>query len=183
MWVASAFATGKRINDTLPSWARTRTACPELDSGISRCTRKRRERSRRGVSRAILPRLTTPEPPPTLGGGNEEALSLGGRGSGCGSRQHSRRESESTTHCHPGPAREQPVLNLIQESPGQPTVTEIVDRLGADRVIWGTDMPIVARSWTYQQNLDFIRVHCNELSDADRTAVLGGTMAGLLGVA
>ena len=45
----------------------------------------------------------------------------------------------------------------------QPTVAEIVDRLGADRVIWGTDMPIVARSWTYQQNLDFIRVHCDGL--------------------
>jgi predicted TIM-barrel fold metal-dependent hydrolase len=64
----------------------------------------------------------------------------------------------------------------------QPTVVEIVDRLGAGRVMWGTDMPIVARAWTYQQNLDFIRVHCDELSDADRAAVLGGTAAGLLGV-
>ena len=64
----------------------------------------------------------------------------------------------------------------------QPTVAEIVDRLGGDRVIWGTDMPIVARSWTYRQNLDFIREHCEGLSDADRAAVLGGTVARLLGV-
>ncbi len=64
----------------------------------------------------------------------------------------------------------------------QPTVAEIVDRLGAERVIWGTDMPIVARSWTYKQNLDFIRIHCDGLSAGDRDAVLGGSIAGLLGV-
>jgi predicted TIM-barrel fold metal-dependent hydrolase len=67
-------------------------------------------------------------------------------------------------------------------APAQPTVAEIVDRLGAGRVMWGTDMPKVARSWTYQQNLDFIRMHCDGLSESDRAAVLGGTAAGLLGV-
>jgi len=51
----------------------------------------------------------------------------------------------------------------------QPTVAEIVDRLGADRVIWGTDMPIVARAWTYKQNLDLSA--CIAMSCLQQTSI------------
>ena len=63
----------------------------------------------------------------------------------------------------------------------QPTVRECVERIGSRRLMWGTDMPIVTRFWTYRQNIDFIRSHCDFLSHKDRDAILGGTMARLLG--
>ena len=46
----------------------------------------------------------------------------------------------------------------------RPTIRECVDRIGADRLMWGTDMPIVMRYWTYRQNIDFIDKYCDFLS-------------------
>ena len=54
--------------------------------------------------------------------------------------------------------------------------------VGADRLMWGTDMPIVMRFWTYRQNIDFIRRYCSFLSTEEMDAILGGTSARLLGV-
>jgi predicted TIM-barrel fold metal-dependent hydrolase len=62
------------------------------------------------------------------------------------------------------------------------TVRECVDRIGADRLIWGTDMPMVARFCTYRQTLDQYRLHCDFLSDEERAAILGGTAARVAGV-
>ena len=61
-------------------------------------------------------------------------------------------------------------------------IEKCVSRIGADRIMWGTDMPIVMRFWTYRQNLDHIRAHCDFLSEDDRDLILGGTVARLLGV-
>ena len=38
--------------------------------------------------------------------------------------------------------------------PVLPTLKELNDRVGADRLIWGTDMPMVMRYYTYKQCLD-----------------------------
>jgi predicted TIM-barrel fold metal-dependent hydrolase len=64
----------------------------------------------------------------------------------------------------------------------RPTIAECVDRVGADRLMWGTDMPIVMRYWTYRQNIDFIRCYCDFLTPQQLDAILGGTTARLLGM-
>jgi predicted TIM-barrel fold metal-dependent hydrolase len=63
----------------------------------------------------------------------------------------------------------------------EPTVQECVEKIGADRLIWGTDMPMVGRFCTYRQALNQYRLHCNFLSDGEREAILGGTAATLIG--
>ena len=62
------------------------------------------------------------------------------------------------------------------------TIRECVERIGAGRLMWGTDIPIVMRFWTYRQNLDFIRRYCDFLTPEERDEVLGGTTARLMGV-
>ena len=56
----------------------------------------------------------------------------------------------------------------------RPVIEEAVRRIGAERVIWGTDMPIVMRHWTYQQNIDFIVDYCDFLSNEERQMIMGG---------
>ena len=63
----------------------------------------------------------------------------------------------------------------------RPTIQECVERIGSGRLMWGTDMPIVTRFWTFRQNIDFIRNYCDFLTPADRDAILGGTVARLTG--
>ena len=57
------------------------------------------------------------------------------------------------------------------------TIEECVQRIGADRLMWGTDMPMVARFCTYRQALDQFRVHCEFLTDHQRKDIIGGTAA------
>ena len=63
----------------------------------------------------------------------------------------------------------------------QPAIERCVSRIGADRIMWGTDMPIVMRFWTYRQNIDLIRTYSDFLSERERDLILGGTVARLLG--
>jgi predicted TIM-barrel fold metal-dependent hydrolase len=59
-------------------------------------------------------------------------------------------------------------------------VAQLVDTLGSDRLMWGTDMPNVERFCNYRQTLDTFRVHCRGLiSDADIDNIVGGTAAQL----
>ncbi len=64
----------------------------------------------------------------------------------------------------------------------RPTIEECVKRIGADRLIWGTDMPIVMRFWTYRQNIDMFVEHCDFLSAQEMDAIMGGTIARIIGV-
>ena len=64
----------------------------------------------------------------------------------------------------------------------EPAVKECVEHVGADRLIWGTDMPMVARFCTYRQTMDQYRVHCDFLSDDERASILGGTAARVMGI-
>ena len=61
----------------------------------------------------------------------------------------------------------------------EPTIQEIVRRIGSNHVIFGTDIPMVARFWTYRQTIDQYRVHCPFLSDEERSNILGATAARL----
>ncbi len=61
-----------------------------------------------------------------------------------------------------------------------PTIKECVERIGVHRLMWGTDMPMVTRFWTYRQNIDLIDRYCDFLAPEDRDALIGGTVARLL---
>lgn len=57
---------------------------------------------------------------------------------------------------------------------------EMVTRVGADRLMWGTDMPFQNRFCTYRQSRTWIERHCGFLTDEQRAAILGGTAARIL---
>lgn len=63
-----------------------------------------------------------------------------------------------------------------------PTLALLVQRLGADRLLWGTDMPFQNRFCTYRQSRRWLEHYCDFLSPADLTAIMGGTAGRLLGL-
>jgi predicted TIM-barrel fold metal-dependent hydrolase len=56
----------------------------------------------------------------------------------------------------------------------QAIVRELHGRLGATRLLWGSDMPNVERSCTYRQSLDYLRRHCDFIPAADLDLIGGG---------
>ena len=63
----------------------------------------------------------------------------------------------------------------------RPVLEKMVERIGADRILWGTDIPIVLLHWTYRQSLDYVRSYCPFLDESEMAAILGGNMERLLG--
>ena len=64
----------------------------------------------------------------------------------------------------------------------RPTLEMLAQRIGPDRLMWGTDIPMVLRHYTYRQNLDFIRKYCDFLSAEEMDKIFGGNMARLMGI-
>ena len=64
----------------------------------------------------------------------------------------------------------------------RPTMEKLVERVGLDKLIWGTDMPIVMRFWTYGQCLQHMRVCCDFLETDQVDQIVGGNMARLMGL-
>ena len=56
----------------------------------------------------------------------------------------------------------------------QELVRWAVEHVGADKILWGTDSPGALNYGTYRQLLDFVRKHCDFLTDEQRAAILGG---------
>jgi len=54
---------------------------------------------------------------------------------------------------------------------------------GAEKLVWGSDMPNAERFCTYQQSLDHVRRHCGFLSAAEKDRILGDNVAALFGLA
>ena len=52
-------------------------------------------------------------------------------------------------------------------------IKEYYQRLGSDRLAWGSDMPNVERYCTYKQSIDYIRKYCNFLSVQDKNKIFG----------
>ncbi|MBN19405.1 MAG: hypothetical protein CL758_08040 [Chloroflexi bacterium] len=52
-------------------------------------------------------------------------------------------------------------------------IKEYYQRLGSDRLAWGSDMPNVERYCTYKQSIDYIRNYCNFLSNEDKNKIFG----------
>ncbi len=62
-------------------------------------------------------------------------------------------------------------------------IAQLVDALGSDRLMWGTDMPNVERFCTYRQTLETFTVHCEGLvAAADIANIVGGTAGRLFGL-
>jgi len=63
-----------------------------------------------------------------------------------------------------------------------PTLEQMVERVGANRLLWGTDMPFQNRFCTYQQSRAWIEKYCEFLSADDLALIMGGTAARILGL-
>ena len=61
----------------------------------------------------------------------------------------------------------------------QPIVREYYERLGPDRLVWGSDMPNVERNCTYKQCLDYLRLHCDFIPQADMDKICGDNIVRL----
>ena len=49
-------------------------------------------------------------------------------------------------------------------------------------MLWGSNFPVVTHLCSYRQALDFIRLGCDFLGEADRAAILGGNARRILGM-
>ena len=56
---------------------------------------------------------------------------------------------------------------------GRRIVREYYERLGPDRLVWGSDLPNVERFCTYKQSLDYFRLHYDFIP-ADHMAKICG---------
>ena len=64
----------------------------------------------------------------------------------------------------------------------QTLIADMRDQLGADRLVWGSDMPNVERFCTYKQSLDYIRRYCPFLTAREKDLILGDTCAAFYGI-
>ena len=56
-----------------------------------------------------------------------------------------------------------------------------VERVGADKLMWGSDFPRTMVDFTYEQTLDFLLDGCPFLNVDEKDAILGGTAMKLFG--
>ena len=64
----------------------------------------------------------------------------------------------------------------------EPTIQEMVEHIGADGLLWGTDMPFQNRHCTYRQSRDHIEKYCDFLSEQELGLIMGGTAARILNI-
>ena len=62
----------------------------------------------------------------------------------------------------------------------QPTLEAMLERIGANRLLWGTDMPFQNRFCTYRQSRHWIEKYCDFLSADDLQQIMGGTAQRIL---
>jgi predicted TIM-barrel fold metal-dependent hydrolase len=65
----------------------------------------------------------------------------------------------------------------------QALVESLRDQLGAERLMWGSDMPNVERFCTYRQSLDYVRKYCSFLTAREKDLLLGDTCAAFYEIA
>jgi len=63
-----------------------------------------------------------------------------------------------------------------------PTIEQMVERVGADHLLWGTDMPFQNRFCTYRQSRDYIEKYADFLTEKDLAKIMGGNLARMLGL-
>jgi len=62
----------------------------------------------------------------------------------------------------------------------RPALEAMVDAVGTDRLLWGTDMPFQNRFCTYRQSRDWIERYPTFLDPGQMAALMGGTAARIL---
>jgi predicted TIM-barrel fold metal-dependent hydrolase len=62
----------------------------------------------------------------------------------------------------------------------QSIIEEYLERFGADRLAWGSDMPNVERNCTYRQCLDYLKLSCDFISQVDMDKICGDNVAKLM---
>jgi predicted TIM-barrel fold metal-dependent hydrolase len=55
----------------------------------------------------------------------------------------------------------------------RPMIHALYERLGASKLVWGSDMPNVERSCTYRQTLTYLTRYCDFISPADMDKIVG----------
>ncbi len=79
-----------------------------------------------------------------------------------------------------------PIMNGGSWEYPYPQAQEIIKQLyaeiGADKMMWGSDMPAVERVCTYRQSLDYLRCHCDFIAPDDMGKILGGNAMKLFGI-
>jgi predicted TIM-barrel fold metal-dependent hydrolase len=55
----------------------------------------------------------------------------------------------------------------------QQLIRHLYNTLGANRLVWGSDIPNVERHCTYAQSLNYLKDHCNFISMSDKELILG----------
>ena len=63
----------------------------------------------------------------------------------------------------------------------RPIIREYYERLGPDRLAWGSDMPNVERHCTYRQSLDYLRRYCGFIPADHMARICGDNVARLFG--
>ncbi|MBT3361886.1 MAG: amidohydrolase [Rhodospirillales bacterium] len=56
------------------------------------------------------------------------------------------------------------------------------DLFGAEKLMWGSDMPNVERFCTYRQSLEYLRGYCTFLAGSEMDAILGGNAVRIYGI-
>ena len=59
---------------------------------------------------------------------------------------------------------------------------QVYDEVGAEKLLWGSDMPFTYRTCTYRQCLDIVRLHFDFLSEEEKALVVGGNATRLFGI-
>ena len=60
-----------------------------------------------------------------------------------------------------------------------PLIEDSRNRFGAEKLLWGSDMPNVERFCTYPQSLGYLKRYCGFLSQSDKDKILGANAARL----
>ena len=55
----------------------------------------------------------------------------------------------------------------------QPIIRQLYQRLGAEKLMWGSDMPNIERNCTYRQSFEYIRKYNDYITAADMELILG----------
>lgn len=63
----------------------------------------------------------------------------------------------------------------------QDLLKELYEELGPQKLVWGSDMPAAERMVTYRQAMDYVRLHAEFMSPADKDLFFGGNIARILG--
>jgi predicted TIM-barrel fold metal-dependent hydrolase len=54
------------------------------------------------------------------------------------------------------------------------------DAFGPNRLVWGSDYPVVRYYMTYRQSLEVLRMHCDFIPSSDLPKILGATLSALM---